>query len=68
LWQDHPSGVSNEWPYEYMSWRDKSGNSWGRFHVPILWSHYGVNGMDGDGVEYVFVRTSVDTAPVVSDD
>lgn len=39
-----------------MSWRKKAlgGNSWGAFSDPVVWSHWGENGMDGDGVQYVY--------------
>ena len=33
--------------------------------TPIIWSHWGRNGMDGDGFEYVFVRTTTNTAPTI---
>lgn len=33
--------------------------------TPIIWSHWGRNGMDGDGFEYVYVRTTTNTAPTI---
>lgn len=64
-WTDNPVGVSADNDIEYASWRDydKTTKRWGAFHTPIIWSHYGRNGMDGDGVEYVFVRTDKNTPP-----
>lgn len=55
-WWDNPRSVSDTYKYEYMSWRKKAlgGNSWGTFSDPIVWSHWGENGMDGDGVQYVY--------------
>lgn len=42
--------------FVYLSWRDKASdsNTWSDFHDPILWSNWGVRGIDGDGVQYVF--------------
>lgn len=61
-WYDHPQGVSTSYPYEYMSQRTsytgEDGKEWNSFTNPVLWSKYGENGMDGDGVEYIFCRTS----------
>lgn len=68
-WRDNPAGVSYSNQYEYASFRQKqSGHnqSWGTFQPPILWSHWGTNGMDGDGVEYVFARTESDTPPQIA--
>lgn len=33
--------------------------------TPIIWSHWGRNGMDGDGFEYVYVRTTTNSAPTI---
>ncbi len=68
-WTDNPQGVNYSNQYEYASFRTKpSGRNqtWGNFSAPVLWSHWGTNGMDGDGVEYVFMRTSKDVAPKIS--
>ena len=68
-WTDHPRGVSNSHKTEYASWRDITNNgttkSYGAFHTPIIWSHYGERGTDGDGTEYVFIRTKINTPPEV---
>ena len=68
-WTDHPRGVSNSHKTEYASWRNITNNgttkSYGAFHTPIIWSHYGERGTDGDGTEYVFIRTKINTAPEV---
>ena len=68
-WTDNPLGVDNDNKTEYASWRDydKSSKTWGAFNKPIIWSHYGERGMDGDGVEYVFIRTQTGTAPTITD-
>lgn len=70
-WTDNPQGVDYNHKYEYASFRQKSkghNQTWGDFQRPVLWSHWGTNGMDGDGVEYVFIRTKTDIAPVISGD
>lgn len=64
-WSDNPQGVSKENKFEYASYRDYKNKQWTRFSTPILWSHYGVNGIDGDGVEYCYVRTVSKEAPEV---
>lgn len=53
-WGNHPQGVDEEYPYEYTSFSKKIDGQWSNFSIPILWSHYGKNGHDGDGVEYIF--------------
>ena len=55
-WTDNPSGVSRSVPYEFVSVRKYDGqtNTWGTFSTPKVWSHFGENGRDGDGIEYVF--------------
>ena len=65
-WNDNPQGVSENHLFEYYCYRDREGGTWGRFSQPLIWSHYGVNGNDGDGVEYVFARTSVEIPPIVA--
>ena len=42
--------------FVYASWRDKAKGSttWGDFTDPILWSNWGVQGIDGDGVQYIY--------------
>lgn len=64
-WFDNPQGVSKENRFEYASYRDYKNKQWTKFSTPILWSHYGVNGIDGDGVEYCYVRTVSKEAPEV---
>ena len=57
-WTDSPSGVTSYEKYEYVAVREKpagKNQSWGAYHV-ALWSKWGENGMDGDGVEYIFKR------------
>ena len=55
-WTDNPQGVSDTVPCEWTCIRTKntSTGKWNDWEGPILWAHYGHNGTDGDGVEYIF--------------
>ena len=54
-WNDHPSGVTKDVPYEYCSCVTSNKGKWGTmWSEPFVWSHFGQNGMDGDGVEYIY--------------
>ena len=55
-WYDNPQAVSQEMRFEFISVRIKDENGWSRFTPPTLWSSYGLNGADGDGVEYIFYK------------
>lgn len=69
-WSDNPSGVTNSSKTEWASYRDfnHTTDKWGDFSAPIIWSHYGERGMDGDGVEYVYARTTTETPPTITND
>lgn len=58
-WRDSPTGISVEYQCEWVSTRrkEKSG-SWSNWSEPAIWSKWGINGMDGDGVEYIFFRNN----------
>lgn len=64
-WKDNPDGISPENPFEYCAIRKKKNGIWEKFDKPYLHSYWGHDGVDGDGVEYVFARTSIDYAPEV---
>ena len=66
-WWDNPQGIDSTNKFEYMSLRTKpkGSNTWGAFSDPFIWSHWGRNGMDGDGTEYVFIRTKNNVPPVM---
>ena len=60
-WTDNAKGIDVTWKYEYAAIRRSENNdngkrTWGNyyFHGPMLWSAYGKQGMDGDGIEYIF--------------
>lgn len=53
-WKDHPYGISQEYTHEWVGIRKKKSNGvWSNFTV-TLWSRWGEDGLDGDGVEYIF--------------
>lgn len=59
VWYDHPDGVTATIPYEWILVYQSNEEEWVLLTPqPILWSKYGVNGQDGDGVEYVFCAVS----------
>lgn len=69
LWNESPMGVTStartEWMYvsfrisedpeKWSCWNNYSGDTYGD---PAIWSRWGEDGSDGDGVEYVYFRTS----------
>lgn len=59
-WTDHPSGVTKRVPYEYCSIVTSTKGQWeSQWSQPFVWSHFGQNGMDGDGVEYIFYASTL---------
>ena len=68
-WNDNPQGIgydsdNNLWTDEWMCIRiKKTDDTWDDWKGPILWSHYGDNGTDGDGVEYIFAISQTKQAP-----
>lgn len=64
-WTDSPSGITATYQYEWVSVRTKPSGSgtWSAFSTPVIWAKWGDKGTDGDGTEYVFKRTEVETAP-----
>ena len=62
-WNDNPEGVSPSYPYEYCSIRYKTNGTWSAFISPFLWSKFGENGLDGDGVEYIYTTTVTSVSP-----
>lgn len=66
-WTDNPQGVGVDketgvfYDNEWVCVRIKTDGVWGEWIGPVLWSHYGENGTDGDGVEYIFTKTSTGT-------
>lgn len=70
-WTDHPSGIEEGTPTEFMFTRTRpntdSGATWGPWQGPAIWAHWGENGIDGDGVEYIYAATQGDKDEPVLD-
>ena len=62
-WTDHPTGVSESNQYEWMCVRTKTDDLWSDWNGPTVWSKWGANGKDGDGVEYIYKRTTTNSSP-----
>lgn len=64
-WTDSPSGITATYQYEWVCVRTKPSGSgtWSTFSTPVIWAKWGDKGTDGDGMEYIFQRTEVETAP-----
>lgn len=63
-WTDSPTGISVEYQCEWVSTRRKEEDgSWSKWTEPAIWSKWGANGMDGDGVEYIFFRNNGASVP-----
>ena len=57
-WKDSPEGVDEDNKVEYVSTRkkDKTTGVWGPWSTATIWSQYGTNGQDGDGIQYIYLR------------
>lgn len=59
-WSNSPNGVNEINQYEWMCYRDKANDVWSKWKPlgdnkkPLIWSHFGVNGIDADGIEYIY--------------
>lgn len=62
-WTASPSGVTQEMIAEWVCTRSIVDGVWSAWEGPSLWSKYGVNGMDGDGVEYIYKLTNTALPP-----
>lgn len=63
VWYDHPSGVTGELQYEWIAVAKSHEGIWGSYSNAVLWSKYGVDGKDSEGVEYIYKSIS-STSPV----
>lgn len=65
-WTANPTGVDEEWKVEWQLTRTKlEDGSWSKWSGPTMWSKFGVNGQDGDSVEYIYRVTDVAIAPEI---
>ncbi len=63
-WEDHPTGISEQFQCEWVcSHNLQPDGSWSEWEGPTIWSKWGVNGKDGDGVEYIYQRTKLPAPP-----
>ena len=64
-WTGSPTGVDENNTKEWCSIRtyDNDNKMWGNWQKATIWSNYGVNGQDGDGVQYIYYRTLNGTPP-----
>lgn len=63
-WTDHPTGISEQYQCEWVcSHNLQTDGTWSEWSDPTIWSKWGVNGKDGDGVEYVYQRTKLPASP-----
>lgn len=57
-WHDHPKGVTEVYTHEWVAMRTSAIQDgrryWSSNFSISLWSKFGANGRDGDGIEYVF--------------
>lgn len=67
-WLDHPEGITEEYKCEYVCVRSKNKETqmWGLWSEPTIWSKWGENGKDGDGIEYIYqVAWDIDDVPIM---
>lgn len=63
-WYDAPLGVSDEYHFEWVSFRKHKDGKWGAFSEPALW---GTMGKDGNDIEYIFYLNNDNEPPVFDD-
>lgn len=58
-WKDQPVGITEDWPIEAACSRMRKSvsESWSEWSPCIIWSKWGEDGTDGDGVEYIYLVT-----------
>ena len=69
-WTGDAEGPDNTHPFEWTCKRSKVNGHWGDFSTPSLWAKYSFNGedgIDGEGVEYIFTRTKTDDPSDIPD-
>lgn len=63
-WTDHPTGISEQYQCEWVcSHNLQTDGSWSEWSSPTIWSKWGVNGKDGDCVEYIYQITKLPASP-----
>jgi len=67
-WTNNPTGPNYERPYEWTCVRYKTGGHWSGYSAASLWAKWsfnGADGVDGEGVEYIFTRTKTEDSGTV---
>ena len=62
-WTDSPTGISPTMQCEWVCSRTLIENRWSNWSTPAIWSKWGENGTDGDGVEYIYYLSRDGSAP-----
>ena len=62
-WTDSPTGISPTMQCEWVCSRTLVENRWSNWSAPAIWSKWGENGTDGDGVEYIYYLSTDGSAP-----
>lgn len=63
-WTDHPTGISEQYQCEWVcSHNLQTDGSWSEWSSPTIWSKWGVNGKDGNVVEYIYQITKLPASP-----
>jgi hypothetical protein len=65
-WSGSPSGVDEENRVEYVASRKRKDGVWSAWSPATIWSQYGVNGQDGDGVQYIYFLNNGNISEVVN--
>lgn len=63
-WTDSPSGIDATMKAEWVCTRSKREGAWQKWSKPAIWSKWGDNGQDGDGVQYIYYRTATNSMPI----
>lgn len=68
-WTDSPSGISEDMQCEWVCTRRFGSSGWSEWSEPKIWSKWGSNGVDGDGVQYVYYLNNGEPVanPTISD-
>lgn len=62
-WTGSPTGISPTMQCEWVCSRTLVEDRWSNWSTPAIWSKWGENGTDGDGVEYIYYLSTDGSAP-----
>lgn len=59
-WTPSPEGIDEQWQIEVVCSRVRKigAEEWGDWSNCVIWSKWAEDGMDGDGVEYIYLITA----------